>query len=64
MVPVLIEADGQLRGDRPRAQQVDVGEVQRLVGIEILVPQIAPADDGQAAVGEYQLVVHAPVLLR
>ena len=54
----------QLFGDRADAEHVDVGEIQVGLGIEILVPQIAPADDGHAVVRQPQLVVHAPVLLR
>ncbi|MNV25039.1 hypothetical protein D3C71_1161220 [compost metagenome] len=63
-VPVLVETVSQLLGDRPDTEHVDVGEVHVGLGIEILVPQIAPADDGHAVVRQPQLVVHASVLLR
>ncbi|MNP62250.1 hypothetical protein D3C76_1575100 [compost metagenome] len=62
-VPVLVEAVPQLFGDRADTEQVDVGEVQVGFGVEILVAQVAAADDGHAVVRQPQLVVHAPVLL-
>ncbi|MNF92902.1 hypothetical protein D3C84_755610 [compost metagenome] len=54
----------ELLGNRTDAQYVDVGEIQVGLGIEILIPQVASADDGHAVVGQPQLVVHAPMLLR
>ena len=62
-VPVLVEAVRQLLGHRADGQQVDVGEVAAGFGVEVFVAEVAPADDGRAAVGQPQLVVHAPVLL-
>ncbi|MNC64910.1 hypothetical protein D3C75_1151460 [compost metagenome] len=61
-VPVLVETLSQLLGDRADTEQVDVGEVHVGLGIEILVAQIAPADNGHAVVRQPQLVVHASVL--
>ena len=63
-VPVLVETVPQLLGDRADTEHVDVGEVQVGLGIEILVPQVAPADNRHAVVRQPQLVVHASVLLR
>ena len=63
-VPVLIETVPELLGHRPHAEHVDVGEIQVRLGIEILVAQIAPADDGRAVVRQPQFVMHAPVLQR
>src|SRR5690606_17314775 len=63
-VPVLVEAVPELFGHRPDAEQVDVGEVQVGFGVEVLVAQVATADDGHAVVHQEQLVVHAPVLAR
>ncbi|RMN75914.1 hypothetical protein ALQ52_04421 [Pseudomonas cannabina pv. alisalensis] len=63
-IPVLIETVPQLFGDRPDAQHVDIGEIQVRLGIEILVTQVASANDCDAAVSQPQLVVHAPVLTR
>ncbi|MCY1444585.1 hypothetical protein D9M71_610650 [compost metagenome] len=54
----------QLLGDGADTEYVDIGEIQVRLGIEILVPQIAPTNDGHAVIGQPQLVVHAPVLLR
>ncbi len=54
----------KLFGHRADAQQVDVGEVEVGFGIEILIAQVAPADDGHAVVHQEQLVVHAPMLTR
>src|SRR5690606_33199145 len=48
--------------DRAGAEQIEIGEVEPLVDLEILIAQIAPADNRQAAVGHYQLVVHASML--
>ncbi|MNT01877.1 hypothetical protein D3C72_1363620 [compost metagenome] len=53
----------QLLGDRADAQQVHVGEVEIGLGVEILIPQVASANDGCAVVGQPQFVVHAAVLL-
>ncbi|MNZ81412.1 hypothetical protein D3C78_1000760 [compost metagenome] len=50
-IPVLIEAVAQLLGDRADAQQVHVSEVEVGLGVEILIPQVASADDGRAVVG-------------
>ena len=61
-VPVLVEAVTQLLGHRPDAEHVDVGEIQVGFGVEILVAQVAPANDGHAVIGQPQLVMHAPVL--
>jgi hypothetical protein len=58
------KAVAQLLGHRPDAEHVDIGEVQVGLGIEILIPQVAPADDRHAVVRQPQLVVHAPVLQR
>ncbi|MNI28993.1 hypothetical protein D3C73_827980 [compost metagenome] len=63
-VPVLVETVAELLGDRADAEHVDVGKVEVGFGVEILVAQVAPADDGRAVVGQPQLVVHAPVLQR
>ncbi len=63
-VPVLVETVPELLGHRADTEHVDVGEVHVGLGIEILVAQIAPADDGHAVVRQPQLVVHAPMLLR
>ena len=63
-VPVLIETVAELFSDRSDTQQVDVGEVELGLRVEVLVTQVAPADDGGAAVRQPQLVVHATVLLR
>jgi hypothetical protein len=54
----------QLLGNRSDAQHVDIGKIQLGLGVEIFVTQIAAADDGNTAVGQPQLVVHAPMLLR
>ncbi|MNZ84356.1 hypothetical protein D3C78_1031090 [compost metagenome] len=54
----------KLFGDRSDAQQVDVGEIQVGLGIEVLVTQVAATDDGGAVVCQPQLVVHASVLQR
>ena len=64
VVPVFIETSRQLFGHRAGTEQVDVGEVHRLVRLEVLVAKVASADDRQAAVDQHQLVVHAPVLQR
>lgn len=53
----------ELVGDGADAEQVEVGEVHLRLGVEILVAEVASADDGRRAVGQPQLVVHAPVLL-
>lgn len=52
-----------LVGDGADAEQVEVGEVHLRLGVEILVAEVASAYDGRRAVGQPQLVVHAPVLL-
>ncbi len=62
-VPVLIEAVTQLLGHRPHTEHVDVGEIQIGLRVEILVAQIASADDGHGAIGQPQLVMHASMLL-
>ena len=51
-----------MAGDRPGAEQVDVGEIQLRLGVEVFVAEVAATDDGHAAVGQPELVVHAPVL--
>ena len=63
-VPVLVEAVPQLFCHRADAEQVDIGEIQLRLGIEIFIAQIAPADDRHAVIGQPELVVHAPVLAR
>ena len=63
-VPVLIETVPELLGHRPHAEHVDVSEIQIRLGIEVLVAQIASADDGHAVIRQPQLVVHPPVLQR
>ncbi|MNH14158.1 hypothetical protein D3C79_737460 [compost metagenome] len=52
----------ELLGDRTHAEQINVGEIQVGLGIEVFVTQVATADDGHAVVHQPQLVVHAPVL--
>ncbi len=64
VVPVAVETLAELLGDRTGAKQINVGEVHRLVGLEVLVAEVASADDGQAAIDQHQLVVHAPMLQR
>ncbi len=54
----------ELLGHRADAEHVDIGEVQVRLGVEILVTQVAPANNCHAVVRQPQLVVHAPVLER
>ncbi len=63
-VPVLIKAVPQLPSHGAGTEQVDVGEIQVGLGIEILIAHIAPANDAHGVIGEPQLVVHASMLLR
>ncbi len=60
-VPVGIEGVGQVRNDRARSQHVEVDEVGRGAGHEVLVADVAPAAHRQRVVGDEQLVVHAVV---
>jgi hypothetical protein len=60
-VPETVEDVARLLHGRPHQQQVGILEVDLLGGIEVLVADIAPADDGDAAIDDPGLVVHAPV---
>src|SRR6185295_4273085 len=59
-VPEFVEQRGERRDDRARRQQVHVDEV-RVAAVEVLVGNVAATGDGEAAVGDQQLVVHAAV---
>ena len=45
-------------------EQVEIGKIAIAVRLEVLVAQVAAAGDGNRAVGNPQLVVHAPVEAR
>ena len=59
-VPVLVEGLRRLLHHRADRDQVEVAEIG-VAGIEIGVADIAAADDGDVAVHDERLVVHAPV---
>lgn len=54
----------QLLSHRPDAEHVDIGEIQVGFGVEIFIPQVAPAHDRDAVVCQPEFVMHAPVLQR
>ncbi len=60
-VPVLVEDILQLADHRAHDEGVHVDEIAALVEHEIFVADVAPAGDGDHAVGDEQLVVHAVV---
>ena len=60
-VPVRVEDAPTARHDRPARQHVHVDEVRGRAAHEVFVGDVAPAGDGQRAVGDEQLVVHAAV---
>ncbi|MDT4832232.1 hypothetical protein FQZ97_657760 [compost metagenome] len=60
-VPEGVEARRQRVHRRPGHQRVHVDEVRRLAAPEVLVGDVASAGDGEAVVGNEELVVHAPV---
>src|SRR5690554_2179032 len=62
MIPVEMKTLRQLIHHRAQCEEVKIGKVARLIGAVILVTKIAPANNGQGAIGDPQLVVHAPVL--
>ncbi|MNJ61032.1 hypothetical protein D3C77_568000 [compost metagenome] len=61
-VPVLIEAMAQLFGYRADAQEIDIGEIEVGFGVEVLIAQVATANNGHAVVYQPQLVVHTSML--
>ena len=60
-VPVIVETARQLAHHRPDGEQVEVREVGLGAAVEVLVAEIASADDRDRVVGHPQLVVHAAV---
>lgn len=60
-VPVAVEIQGNSVDGRAGYQYIQVGEGDSLRGAEILVTDIAPADDGGLAIDGEGFVVHAPV---
>ncbi|RZM19943.1 MAG: hypothetical protein EOP67_56155, partial [Sphingomonas sp.] len=60
-VPIGIEGTRRSRHHRPHAQHIQVGEIVGVAGAEILVADVAPADDRRRAVRGEALVVHASV---
>ena len=62
-IPVRVECRPQVGGDLAHREQVEIEVVALAAAHEISVRQVAPTDDGRPAVGNEQLVVHAPVEL-
>ena len=60
-VPVLVEGRGDFRHDRSDRHDVDVGEREVRVCLEVLVADVASADDGHLVVHGEALAVHAVV---
>ncbi|MNK93350.1 hypothetical protein D3C87_1135070 [compost metagenome] len=63
-VPVGVERAGDLAHDGAVRQHVQIAEADVGRGAEVLVADIAPADDGGLVIGNQRLVVHAPVHAR
>ena len=62
--PVLVEGLRHLADHGTRGKHVQVDELEALVGREILVADVAAADDRRRAVDGQRLVVHPPVQAR
>ena len=60
-LPELFEAHGQLLHRGPGSEYVVIGELPLGVDLEILVADVAAADEGDRTVGNEQLVVHAEI---
>ena len=60
-VPVLVERPGNFRHDRSDRHDVDVGEREVRIRLEVLVPDVAAADDGHLIVDGEALAVHAVI---
>ena len=60
-VPVGVELAADLLDDGARQRDVEIGEVRLVGGTEILVADVAAADDRDAVVRDPRLVVHAAV---
>ena len=60
-VPEGVERGRQLGHDGTRADHVEVDEIAVLVEREVLIADVASAGDGEAVVGDEQLVMHAMV---
>ena len=58
MVPVLIESARHLLSDRPHGHEIKVLEIDVLMGLEVLVPNIPAAHDRNGVVNDEGLVVH------
>ncbi|MNQ29430.1 hypothetical protein D3C85_427420 [compost metagenome] len=60
-VPEAVEDVARLLHGGPHQQQVGILEIDLFGGIEVFIADIAPADEGDPAVDDPGLVVHAPV---
>jgi len=60
-VPELVERGGKFADDRPRGHDIVVRELRLGVDLEILIADVAAADERQRAVGHQQFIVHSIV---
>ena len=60
-LPVTLEIARHLSDHRPDRHHVQVDERERLVGVEVLIADVATADDRDLAVDRERLVVHAAI---
>ena len=62
--PVALEVTADFFDHRPDGDDVQVDERYILAGSEVLIADIATADDGGLAIGRERLVVHAAIRAR
>ena len=60
-VPELVECRRELLDDRARGKYIVIGELGFRIDLEILIADIAPADERDRIVDDHQLVVHPVV---
>ena len=64
IVPILVEAPGDLRHHGSQGQDIEIPEIERLIHVVVFIGHIAAPEDGQAAIDDEGLVVHAPIEAR
>ena len=58
MVPVLVESGRNLFCNRPQGHEVNILEIDAVLSLEVLVPNISTAHDRHGVVNNECLVVH------
>ena len=60
-IPIVIEDSRGFANNRTDRYHIQVAKIVVITGIEIMIADIASADDGRDVVCDERLVVHAPI---